>query len=148
GTLGVTFNNFSIENLFKKSTWDPLPTGDGQKLSARVQSNGKAFRSENLSFTEPWLGGKKRNTFTVSLFNTRYSNSITSNGLFSSAAADSSFLRTSGVSVSLGKQLKWPDDYFSLVYSLGYQQYQLKNYANIFQGVNNGTSTNISLKIT
>jgi outer membrane protein insertion porin family len=55
GTLGVSFNNFSIKNIWKKSAWDPLPTGDGQKLSLRVQSNGKAFRSYNFSFTEPWL---------------------------------------------------------------------------------------------
>jgi outer membrane protein insertion porin family len=61
GTLGVSFNNFSIRNIFKKTAWDPLPMGDGQKLSLRIQSNGKAFRSYNFSFTEPWLGGKKRN---------------------------------------------------------------------------------------
>ncbi len=74
GTLGVTFNNFSIKNITNKSTWDPLPSGDGQKLSARIQSNGKAYRSYNFSFTEPWLGGKKRNSFTVSYSNTKYSN--------------------------------------------------------------------------
>lgn len=62
GTLGITFNNFSIDNIFNKKTWDPLPSGSGQKLSARVQSNGRAYRSYNLSFTEPWLGGKKRNS--------------------------------------------------------------------------------------
>ncbi len=76
GTLGVTFNNFSINNIFKKSAWDPLPTGDGQKLSVRFQSNGKAFRSYNFSFTEPWLGGKKRNSFTVSVYDTKYRNGI------------------------------------------------------------------------
>jgi outer membrane protein insertion porin family len=65
GTLGVTFNNFSIRNIWKKSSWDPLPTGDGQKLSLRYQSNGRFFRSVNFSFTEPWLGGKKRNSFTI-----------------------------------------------------------------------------------
>lgn len=59
GTLGVTFNNFSSKNIFNKAAWDPLPIGDGQKLSVRVQSNGKAFRSTNLSFTEPWFGGIK-----------------------------------------------------------------------------------------
>ena len=65
GTLGVSFNNFSIKNIFKKTAWDPLPTGDGQKLSIRVQSNGQAFRSYNFSFTEPWLGGKRRNLAAV-----------------------------------------------------------------------------------
>ncbi|MEN9571503.1 MAG: hypothetical protein RL172_2734, partial [Bacteroidota bacterium] len=75
GTLGITFNNFSINNIFNKNTWDPLPSGSGQKLSARIQSNGRAFRTYNLSFTEPWLGGKKRNSFSVSFYNTRQSNS-------------------------------------------------------------------------
>jgi outer membrane protein insertion porin family len=60
GTLGVSFNNFSIKNIFKKESWDPLPTGDGQKLSVRVQSNGRAYQSYNFSFTEPWLGGFER----------------------------------------------------------------------------------------
>ena len=148
GTLGVTFNNFSINNIFKKSAWSPLPTGDGQKLSLRVQSNGKAFRSYNFSFTEPWLGGKKRNSFTVSYYNTKYSNSYDARtGLYSSAAADSSYIKTTGFSVSLGKQLKWPDDYFSLVYSLNLQQYKLKNY-NIFPGLTTGNSTNVSFKVT
>ena len=148
GTLGVTFNNFSINNIFRKSTWDPLPSGDGQKLSARVQSNGKAFRSYNLSFTEPWFGGKKRNTFSVSIFSTRYSNATGTTGSYCASCADSSYIRTAGATVALGKQLKWPDDYFSLTYALGFQQYKLVNYANVFQGVSNGTSTNISFKIT
>lgn len=63
GTLGVTFNNFSIRNIWKKSAWDPLPMGDGQKLSLRVQSSGKAYQSYSFSFTEPWLGGKKETLY-------------------------------------------------------------------------------------
>lgn len=148
GTLGVTFNNFSVNRIFKKTAWSPLPTGDGQKLSLRVQSNGKAYRSYNFSFTEPWLGGKKRNSFTVSYYDTKYSNAYDPlTGRYSSIFADSSFIRTTGFGVSLGKQLKWPDDYFSLVYGINLQQYKLKNY-NIFPGLTNGNSTNISLKIT
>src|SRR5690606_18972702 len=53
-----------------------------------------------------------------------------------------------GFGISLGKQLRWPDDYFNLIYSLNIQQYKLKNYPNIFKGINTGTSTNISAKIT
>ncbi len=148
GTLGVTFNNFSIKNIGKKSTWDPLPSGDGQKLSARIQSNGKAFRSYNFSFTEPWLGGKKRNSFTVGYSNTRYANAYDySTGQYCKSCGDTSYVKTSSFSLSLGKQLKWPDDYFNLIYALNVQQYKLKNYANIFAGLSNGTSTNISLKI-
>lgn len=148
GTLGVTFNNFSVNNIFKKSSWSPLPTGDGQKLSLRVQSNGKAFRSYNFSFTEPWLGGKKRNSFTVSYYNTKYANaSDPYTGYYSRNYADSSYIKTTGFGISLGKQLKWPDDYFSLVYSLNFQQYKLKNY-NIFPGLTNGNSSNVSFKVT
>lgn len=147
GTLGVTFNNFSIYNIFNKKSWDPLPSGDGQKLSLRGQSNGRQFRSYNFSFTEPWLGGKKRNSLTIGYYDTKYANSYNSLGVYDRSYADSSFIRTTGVSLSLGKQLKWPDDYFSLIYQLSYQRYYLKKY-NIFPGLTNGISTNISLKIT
>jgi outer membrane protein insertion porin family len=148
GTLGVTFNNFSIFNIFKKSTWDPLPSGDGQRLSARIQSNGRAFRSYNFSFTEPWLGGKRRNSFTVSYFNTKQANTFDENGQFCRSCGNNSYIKTIGVGLSLGKQLRWPDDFFTLIYSLNFQQYKLKNYGQLFQGLDNGTSTNISTKIT
>ncbi|MEP7163454.1 MAG: POTRA domain-containing protein [Ferruginibacter sp.] len=148
GTLGVTFNNFSIKNITKKSSWDPLPSGDGQKLSARIQSNGKAYRSYNFSFTEPWLGGKKRNSFSVSYFNTKYANAYDSYGSYCKSCGDTSYVKTVGFGVSLGKQLKKPDDFFNLIYSLNFQQYKLKNYPNIFKGISTGTSTNVSLKIT
>lgn len=155
GTLGVTFNNFSAKNIFSKKAWDPLPTGDGQKLSLRVQSNGRAYRSYNVSFTEPWLGGKKRNAFTVGLFDTKYSNAYNyTTGRYEKAAGDTSYFRTSGVSVGLAKQLKWPDDYFSLGFTLSYARYRLRNYpidANLTlrDGTvwRNGHSNNLSLKI-
>ena len=147
GTLGVTFNNFSIRNITKKSSWDPLPSGDGQKLTARIQSNGKAFRSYSFSFTEPWLGGKKRNSFTIAYSNTKYANAYDRSGRYCKSCGDTSFIKTSNFSLSLGKQLKWPDDFFNLIYSLNVQRYKLVNYANIFQGLSNGTSTNVSLKI-
>ena len=148
GTLGVSFNNFSIKNIFKKESWAPLPTGDGQKLSVRFQSNGRAFRSYNFSFTEPWLGGKKRNSLTFSFYNSKFANAFDPfTGRLLKSRADSSFLRTIGASVSLGKQLKWPDDYFTLVYSLNYTQYKLKDYQFQGFGFDNGTSNNFSLKL-
>ncbi len=148
GTLGVTFNNFSIYNIFNKKAWDPLPVGDGQKLSLRAQSNGKQFRSYNFSFTEPWLGGKKRNPFTIGYYDTKYANAYDPlTGYYNGSYADSSYIKNTGISVSLGKQLRWPDDFFSLVYQLNYQRYKLKNY-NIFPGLLNGVSNNISFKIT
>jgi outer membrane protein insertion porin family len=125
-----------------------LPSGDGQKFSARIQSNGKAYRSINFSFTEPWLGGKKRNSFTIGYSSTKYANAYDPyTGQYSKTAGDTSYVKTSSFSVSLGKQLKWPDDYFNLIYALNFQQYKLKNYANIFQGLSNGTSTLVSLKV-
>jgi outer membrane protein insertion porin family len=148
GTLGVTFNNFSLKNITSKSTWDPLPSGDGQRLSLRLQSNGRAYRSYNFSFTEPWFGGKKRNSFSVNYYNTKYSNSINYYGSYCKTCGDTSYVKTVGLGLSLGKQLKWPDDFFSLIYAVNFQQYKLKNYSQIFSGFSNGNSTNISLKLT
>ncbi len=150
GTLGVTFNNFSIKNILKKSAWDPLPMGDGQKLSIRVQSNGRAFRSYNASFTEPWLGGKKRNSLTYSIYDTKFSNAYNpATGTYTSAAANSSYLRTTGTTISLGKQLNWPDNFFSASVGLSFVRYELVNYfispVNL-PGFNNGFSHNLSLK--
>lgn len=147
GTLGVTFNNFSIRNIWKKSAWDPLPTGDGQKLSLRVQSNGRAYRSYSFSFTEPWLGGKKRNSLTIGVNNSKYSNAFDPyTGQIDRQKSDTNYLKTTSFSVSLGKQLKWPDDYFSLVYTISATQYKLRNYP-IFEGLKDGTSNNISMRI-
>ncbi len=144
GTLGVTFNNFSINNIFKKSAWDPIPAGDGQKLSLRFQSNGRFFRSYSASFTEPWLGGKKRNALTVSIYNTKFSNTSLL------TAQDTSNIKTTSISVALGKQLKWPDDYFSLTYSLNYTRYDLRNYAILRDPkgaiFDNGESNNFNIK--
>ncbi len=146
GTLGVSFNNFSIRNIFRKTAWDPLPTGDGQKLSLRIQSNGRAYQSYNFSFTEPWLGGKKRNSLTVSLYNSIFrTGGIDNSGRY--FFSDTNRLKNFGVSVSLGKQLKWPDDYFTLVYSLAFTQYKLDNYPLFTQDFRNGTSNNLSFKV-
>ncbi len=147
GTLGVSFNNFSLKNIFKKNAWDPLPQGDGQKLSLRIQSNGQLFQSYNFSFTEPWLGGKKRNSFSVSAFH----NITRSGGEFDSRGrllvSDNLYLKSTGVTLSLGKQLKKPDDFFSLIYSLNFVRYRLKNYVGLFKDYNTGISTNVNLKI-
>lgn len=151
GTLGVTFNNFSSKNLFKRAAWDPLPMGDGQKLSVRVQSNGKAFRSTNLSFTEPWFGGIKRNTLTVSVYNTKYGQTFNQlTGMYDPNAADSRYISTSGATLSFGRQLAWPDDYFSLNMGLNYTRYTLKDYAidpfNL-PNFNNGIVNNVNFRI-
>ena len=151
GTVGITFNNFSLRNIFKKDAWDPLPMGDGQKLSFRIQSNGKAFRSYNFSFTEPWLGGKKRNSLSFSIYDTKYSNAYDpATGRYTTSAANNSYLRTTGTTVSLGKQLNWPDNYFSASVGLSYVRYQLVNYYISpigLPGFNNGYSNNLSVKL-
>ena len=150
GTLGISFNNFSIKRLFHKDAWDPLPMGDGQKLSFRIQSNGRAFRSYNFSFTEPWLGGKKRNAFSVSFYDTKFSNAYDPVArTYTSSAANNSYIQTTGGGISLGKQLSWPDDYFSLSVGINFARYKLKNYyidrVNL-PGFNNGFSHNLSFK--
>ena len=147
GTLGVSFNNFSIKNIFTAKAWDPLPTGDGQKLSLRVQSNGRAYQSYNFSFTEPWLGGKKRNSFTVSLYKSVFrTGGIDNNNRY--FFSDTNKLKNFGASISLGKQLKWPDDFFQLIYSLNFTQYKLQNYRLFTNEFDSGTSNNFNLKIT
>ena len=119
GTLGVSFNNFSIRNIFKKESWSPLPQGDGQRLSVRAQTNGRFFQSYNMSFTEPWLGGKKPNSFSVSGFYT-----ILSNGLDKETDGYGAF-KVLGASVSLGTRLKWPDDNFVSSTALNFQNLSL-----------------------
>ncbi len=145
GTLGVSFNNFSINNIWNKKAWDPLPTGDGQKLSLRVQSNGRAYQSYNFSFTEPWLGGKKRNSLTVSLYKSVFrTGGIGLDGRY--FFSDTNRLKNFGASISLGKQLKWPDDFFTMVYSLNFTQYKLINYPLFVSTFDSGVSNNVNLK--
>ncbi|MEA3503655.1 MAG: POTRA domain-containing protein [Bacteroidota bacterium] len=142
GTLGLSFNNFSTRNFFKPGAWRPVPSGDGQKVSLRFQSYGKGYLSYSASFTEPWLGGKKPNALTVSYYHSMYGNSYTT------GTSDYSF-RIDGLSVGLGKRLKWPDDYFVLRQTLGYQRYKLDNYTQIFNfGDGNGTYNTISYEIS
>jgi outer membrane protein insertion porin family len=152
GTLGVSFNNFSLRNIWKKKAWDPLPMGDGQKLSLRVQSNGKAFRSYNFSFTEPWLGGKKRNALTFSVYNTKFGQTFDPiTGQYNQNIADQRYISTTGATISISRQLKWPDDYFSLTTGLNYTRYKLSNYAidpTNLPGFDNGYVNNLNLRVS
>lgn len=122
GTLGLSLNNFSARKLFKTKLWNPLPSGDGQRLSLRAQSNGTFFQSYNASFTEPWLGGKKPNSLTLGVYHT-----VNTNGL-EKTHEDFGIRKTLGFSASLGKRLKWPDDYFVLRYGIGYQKIRSENF--------------------
>jgi outer membrane protein insertion porin family len=141
GTLGLSFNNFSIKNMFKRDAWRPVPSGDGQKLSVRLQSYGTGYVSYSASFTEPWLGGKKPNAFSVSYYHSLYSN-----GLGREDTNRSAFV-IDGVTIGLGKRLSWPDDFFTLYTNASYQRYKLSNYRNIF-AFSNGTANNISATLS
>ena len=142
GTLGLTLNNFSTRKLLHPNMWNPLPSGDGQRLSIRAQSNGLFYQSYNFSFTEPWFGGKKPNSFTTSVYRTNQSFDAKQR-----KDPSKSFIKITGASVSLGKRLRWPDDFFSAFYSVSIQQYDLQN-ANGAYGLqlNTGRSNNIEFK--
>ncbi|MBM3453830.1 MAG: outer membrane protein assembly factor BamA [Bacteroidetes bacterium] len=120
GTLGLTFNNFSTRNFFKKESWSPLPGGDGQRLSIRAQTSGRFYQGYNFSFTEPWLGGKKPNSLSFAVNHTALSSSGT-------LRTDPNYtgVGITGLSLGLGRRKKWPDDYFSAYYELGYQYYDV-----------------------
>jgi outer membrane protein insertion porin family len=120
GTLGLRFNNFSLRNMFRKGTWSPLPTGDGQQLALRVETNGKRYQNYNFSFTEPWLGGKKANAFTFAAFRSRLQDVLDKQVLGKQI--------TNGLSVSIGTRLKKPDDYFIFQASADYYGYTLQNF--------------------
>jgi outer membrane protein insertion porin family len=133
GTLGVTFNNFSTRNFFRKEAWRPLPAGDGQRLSVRAQTNGMFYQSYNFSFTEPWLGGRKPNALTVSMFHSLFNNTaekkyIKTDGIKSINPARSSMSIVGG-SIGLGRRLKWPDNYFNMYTNISYNYYELINYS-------------------
>lgn len=121
GTLGLTFNNFSAKNIFKK--WNPLPSGEGQRLQLRGQANGRAFQSYNFSFTEPWMGGRSPSSFTVSL---NHSIQRTFDGF---GGRQIGRLGISGITLSLGRRLRAPDDFFVLTNSISFLIYDLKNFA-------------------
>ncbi len=139
GTVGVSFNNFSLKNMTKKGAWDPLPMGDGQKLSLRGQANGRWYNSITASFTEPWLGGKKPTALSLSAYRTYFA------GTFGSNTPGN--MTTIGLGVSVSKRLRWPDDNFIISYGLNYQRYNINDY-NFFEGFNNGQANNLSLKLT
>ncbi len=139
GTLGLSFTNFSTKNFFKKEAWQPLPSGDGQRLSIRGQTYGKGYQSYNLSFTEPWLGGKKPTSLTV--FS---SYSLLTSGSKSTPATYSQTSITS-VGAGLGSRLKWPDDFFQVYGEFNYQYYDLRNSQYFIFA--NGYSNNIALKL-
>lgn len=144
GTLGLTFNNFSIRNIPHLKNWRPLPVGDGQRLSLRMQANGSAYQNYGLSFTEPWLGGRKPQSFSVS-----YNSSIQRSFYYGyqSDVNNNQKLSVQNFSVGLGRLLEWPDNYFTLSNSLAYTNYSLNDYP-VGIGFSNGDANSITLNTT
>jgi outer membrane protein insertion porin family len=145
GTLGLTFNNFSLRNIPKFKNWKPLPVGDGQRLSLRMQANGRSYQSYSFSFTEPWLGGRKPHSFSVSL------NSSVQRSLYGYATSDTTSvkpkLQVHSITVGLGRRLEWPDNYFTLTNSVSYLRYILNNW-NSGLGFSNGVANSFTFNTT
>lgn len=142
GTLGVSFNNFSLRSVFRKGAWKPIPSGDGQKLSLRVQSYGRGYISYSASFTEPWLGGRKPNAFSVSYYHSLYSNGLPRSD------TNRAYFKINGLTFGLGQRLKWPDDFFTLYQAINLQRYDLHKYTTIFTfGDGTGNYNNFSYNI-
>lgn len=173
GKLSLKFTNFSIQNLFHPSTYKGLiPQGEGQTFTISGQTNAKYYNAFSLSFLDPWFGGKRPNSLSVSAFysrqtgiNSSYYNRMYQNSYYNSswmynnygygyndnayenAYDPHKYLQMAGISVGFGKRLKWPDDYFTLSAELSYQWYSLKNWEYLYY-MNNGTSNSITLGIT
>ena len=123
GTLGLSFNNFSVRNIFNKEAYKPLPMGDGQSLALRLQTS-RTFSTYSFSFTEPWLGGKTPQSLSLSIYkSSQYRFDFRTNTVDRNQS-----LSILGAQVGLGRRLRWPDDYFNLSQSISYQRIDLHNY--------------------
>ncbi|MGC9150350.1 MAG: outer membrane protein assembly factor BamA [Microbacter sp.] len=169
GSLSLKFSNFAIQNLFKPSTYRFVPEGEGQTFSISAQTNGSYYQAYSINFVEPWLGGKRPNSLSVSAYysiqtgvsnnyasymnnyyNSYYASSMYGNNPYSSSAlsyqADpTKYIHTLGLSASWGKRLKWPDDYFQLNLGLEFQHYALSNWDYFL--MKNGTSNLASVNV-
>lgn len=173
GSLGLKFTNFAIQNLFNKKAYRIVPQGEGQTFSINARTNGVYYTSASMSFLEPWLGGKRPNSLSVSvyfasqtgysdryinaynsLYSTYYSNYYSSYGsnysdyyqqLQEQEADPDKYLRTFGASIGYGKRLHWPDDYFTFYGELSYQLYMMKNWPYLL--ISDGMSHNLALTL-
>ncbi|MBQ6958384.1 MAG: BamA/TamA family outer membrane protein [Bacteroidales bacterium] len=145
GTVGVSFNNFSTANFFKKEAWRPVPLGDAQNLSIRFQTNGSYYTAFTASFVEPWLTGKKPTSLNISAYFTRQTNSYST--YYYQVLNDDQYMEIYGAAVGLGTRLKWPDNYFVLYNSLNWQSYNLQDW-NYYFIYSTGRSHNISWNAT
>ena len=167
-SLALKFTNFALQNVFKKDMYKILPQGEGQTFSIKAQTNGIYYQNYGLSFYEPWLGGKRPNSLSVSVYysiqtglskryqqaymdNTYYNSLLYGNNYSSGVGTEydkNIYLRTLGASVGIGTRLDWPDDYFALYSELSYQRYDLKNWYKYYFGFETGLSNNLALGVT
>ncbi len=159
GTLSLKFTNFSLRNIFNFKSYRPLPQGDGQTLILRAQTNGMYYQAYSISFTEPWLGGKRPNSLNVSVYFSKqsgvsrsfsnsynqgyYYNENSWNTWYSSSYDPDKYIMIIGASASIGTRLKWPDDYFSLSGVISYQRYNLSKWE--YFALNTGVSNNFNI---
>jgi outer membrane protein insertion porin family len=168
GSVGLKFSNFAIQNLFKPETYRIVPQGEGQTLTLNGKTNGQSFSSISLSFLEPWLGGKRPNSLSLSVYysaqatvsdryasnysnyiNSLYSGSSSSSysSLYQSEIDPNKYMRTLGASIGYGKRLKWPDDYFVFQGELSFQKYMLSKWY-YMPPITDGNYYNFSLNLT
>lgn len=178
GKLSLKFTNFSIKNLFHPSSFKGIiPQGDGQTFTISAQTNAKYYQAYSVSFLDPWFGGKRPNSLSVSGFYSRqtginssyynrqytnymqnyymnnyymnnyYGSNYYGNNYYENAYDPNKYLQMAGITVGFGKRLKWPDDYFTLTADLSYQWYSLKNWEYLYY-MNNGVSNSIVLGFT
>lgn len=143
GTVGLVFNNFSIKNIRNFEKWRPLPVGDGQRLSLRVQANGRQFQNYSISLTEPWFGGKKPNALSFS-FNHSVQRQV--NFFGANAGQELGYFKITGATLGLSKRVTWPDDYFIFSSALEFQIYDFNQFGRQF-GLSYGTGRANSLSL-
>lgn len=142
GTLGLSFNNFSIKDIFKKEAYKPIPMGDGQQLALRLQAS-RFFQTYSFSFSEPWLGGKRPVQFSTSISHTKQF-------LWNPATRDADKSRSfniTGITFGLAKRLTVPDDFFVLSQAISFQRYDLNNYNTGLFTFGDGFSNNLSYTV-
>ncbi len=138
GKMSLRFNNFSVRNIPHLDQWAPLPVGDGQKLSISALANAKSYQMYSFSFVDPWFGGKKPNSFSISMYYNILTNGYTQQEADASPFIFRKTFKMFGTSVGLGRRLKWPDDYFILSNKISYDLYvmdSLQYYINVDNGV-------------
>ena len=139
GSVGITLNNLAMRDLFKKGAWRPYPSGQNQKLSISGQTNGTYYKALSLSFTDPWFGGRRPNSFSVSGYISEQNNAYY---VWQNATM---YYRSTGIAMGFGKRLQWPDPYFTFYGELGYQRYGLKGWNSFI--ISDGVANTLSLKL-